>query len=134
MFPTTDIRPKHPKKFLLSFHKTSPTRLRDHSHTIKFHQFSRHYGYHHNHRQHHSYHNTSTQTNIPILTLIQLNILSLPRFYTTSTFITLLLSSSITPFSHFTPHFSGSPAVGILWGFPTIRTTTTKGVTNTWRS
>ena len=123
------VRSQHKSKVLKhhDHHKTPTTRLRDHSHTINFHQFFRHCRCHHNHRQHYPYHNTSTQTNIPILTLIQLNIPSLPRFYTSSTSTKLPLSSSITHFSHFTPHFSGSPAVGILWGSPTIRTTTTKG-------
>ena len=97
-------RSQHQSKIIQRHHhhKTLTNRLRNHSHTIHFHQYCLHYHCRYNHPDHYTNHqhhppntpinattttNTSTQTNIPIPTLMQLNIPIPPRFHAPSTSI-----------------------------------------------
>ena len=126
-------------------HKTPTNQLRNHSHTINFHQYSLHYHCRHYHRQHHHhyphrqyhlhqhycqhhhYHQhqyTNQHPNTRPHAAQHPHPTKVPHTLYLNNHTPAVLD--LNP-SHLSPHFAESPVVGNLGGSPTIRMTATKG-------
>ena len=158
MFPATDFRLKCLKKSPLPFqnhktilqldHNTSPkssttTQLTNHSYTINFHQYSTantvttttthtvNTSYNNTTANTTTTNNTSTQTDIPILALMQLNIPIPSGICTPSTSIIIPLWSSIASSTIFPHTLQELQQLG-LWGAPLPSEQEPKEITITW--